>query len=304
MAGGIWLAALLAAAQMDGMRRICLLGLLSVVVAGGALAEEPAPVADMKVPVAERLAKLKAQFGEDMVYQVDEKLKLIFASSTDAAVLDEVRQRLAAQELALQKMLFPAGLSDYVTVVMPREWKGSAQGLYRPEERSITAKTPGAQLNHEFTHALHIDHMQALGQVYHQNWIIEGLACFCETTKLVDGELVPLPNHRTKIILNLAKAGKTVPWAEYLTWDQRAFMKAPGNHYSQARYMFIYLHSAGKLSAWYKTYVENFATDRTGALAFEKVFGKPLADIENDWLAWLAKQELPAEPQPAENKDL
>ena len=102
---------------------------------------------------------------------------------------------------------------------------------------------------------------------------------------------------------DLAKAGKTVPWAEYLTWDQRAFMKAPGNHYSQARYMFIYLHSAGKLSAWYKTYVENFATDRTGALAFEKVFGKPLADIENDWLAWLAKQELPAEPQPAENKD-
>jgi hypothetical protein len=275
--------------------------LAGLILAGGGLAAEPEtgdggppPPGVVKLSAAERMAQLKEKHGEDMVYTVDEELKLIFASSTDAETLATVRKRLSAQELALKAMLFPDGLNDFVTVVMPREWKGSAQGLYNPEDRSITSKTPGAQLNHEFTHALHIDHMQAKNQVYHQNWIIEGLACFCETT-----EIVPLPNHRTKIILNLAKGGKTVPWATYVTWNQREFMKAPGNHYSQARYMFIFLHATGNLTKWYKTYVENFATDATGALAFEKVFAKPLAEIEKDWLAWLVNQPLPDAPPAA-----
>jgi hypothetical protein len=284
--------------------RLAIFGAL--VLSAGLSAAEPAeelpaaPAAPVvKLTAAERLALLKEKYGEELIYRVDENLKLIFASSTDEATLDEVQKRLSSQAVALKAGLFPDGLNDYVTVVLPKEWKGSSQGLYNPEARSIIAKTPGAQLNHEFTHALHIDHMQAMGQVYHENWIIEGLAAFCETTDLVNGELVPLPNHRTKIIVNLAKGGKAVPWATYLTWDQRAFMKAPGNHYSQARYMFIYLQSTGHLAKWYKTYVENFAADRTGALAFEKVFAKPLADIEKDWLAWLVQQPVPETPPPA-----
>jgi hypothetical protein len=274
----------------------------AVLVSIGLAGAEPEQANGMpagKHTAAELLAQLKGKYGEELIYRVDDNLKLIFASSTDAATLDEVQKRLSAQLTALKASLFPDGLNDYVTVVLPKEWQGSSQGLYNPEDRSITAKTPGAQLNHEFTHSLHIDHMQALGQVYHQNWIIEGLAAFCETTELVNGELVPLPNHRTKIIVNLAKGGKTVPWATYVTWDQRAFMKAPGNHYSQARYMFIYLQSTGNLSKWYKAYIENFAADRTGALAFEKVFAKPLAEIEQDWLKWLVQQPIPEPPAAA-----
>lgn len=250
---------------------------------------------------AARLAKLKEKHGDSMIYEVDDNLKLIFASSTDRATLDEVKQRLTAHARAMQAGLFTTPLTDYVSVILPKEWKGSAQGFYNPGDRSIISKTPGMQLVHEFTHALHYDDMVAHDQ-FHQNWIIEGLATLCENSRVVDGRMEPRPNYRLKIIKRLVDGNHHVPWATYVTWNQKQFMKAPGNHYSQAQSMMSYLHAKGKLKEWYDAYVAGFAQDATGAAAFEKTFGKPLAEIEKDWVAWVKEQTLPKEapkPQPA-----
>ena len=255
----------------------------------------PAPSADA------RLAKLKGKYGDGLLYEVDEKLKLIFATGGDRKTLDDVRQRLAAQARALQADLFTTPLQDYVTVVLPREWKGSAQGFYNPEERSIISKTPGAQLHHEFTHALHWDDMHAHDQ-FHQNWVIEGLATMCESSDIIDGHLIPKPNYRLKIIKRLVEGKHHVAWDTYVTWNQKQFMKAPGNHYSQAQSMMTYLHATGNLKKWYDIYVAGFEKDPTGAAAFEKVFAKSLPEIEKDWTEWVMKQPLPAEPPRTEPK--
>jgi hypothetical protein len=269
-------------------------------------AAAPAPPAQPSSPApagvlsaAARLVKLKEKYGDGLQYEVDENLKLVFATGTGRKTLEDVRKALSAHASALQADLFATPLQDYVTVVLPREWKGSAQGFYNPVERSIIAKTPGAQLVHEFTHALHWDDMQAHGQ-FHQNWVIEGIATMCESCEIIEGHLMPKPNYRLKIIRRLVEGKHHVPWDTYVTWTQKQFMKAPGNHYSQAQSMMIYLHASGNLRPWYDAYVAGFDKDPTGAAAFENVFGKSLTEIEKDWSAWVLKQPLPKEaPRPA-----
>jgi hypothetical protein len=247
---------------------------------------------------ADRLKELREKFGPTFHYEVDDKLKLIFAAGADRASLRAVRLRLADHAGALKRELFPTGMSDYVTVALPREWKGSAQGFYNPHERSIISRSTGIQLIHEFTHALHWDDMRARAQ-FHQNWVIEGIATMCESSGIIEGRLVPRPNHRLKIIKRLVKGDDHVPWGTYVGWTQKQFMKAPGNHYAQAQSMLTYLHATGNLRKWYDAYVAGFAADPTGAAAFESVFSKTLAEIEKEWAAWVRDQPLPADPPAA-----
>lgn len=258
----------------------------------GAPVQQTAAVPDSAPSAAVRLAQLKDEHGDGLLYEVDASLKLIFATGTERKSLEDVRKTLSAHARALQADLFATPLQDYVTVVLPRAWKGSAQGFYNPQQRSIIAKTPGMQLLHEFTHALHWDDMQAHGQ-FHQNWVIEGLATLCENAEVIDGHMAPRPDYRFKIIKRLVEGKHHVHWDTYVTWTQKQFMKAPGNHYSQAQSMMTYLHATGKLKPWYDAYVAGFAQDPTGAAAFEKVFAKPLAEVETDWVAWVLTQALP-----------
>lgn len=291
--------------------------LLAALLAGHAGAQAPAPAPNRSAPPAPAapsggskalLEELKAKYGEGFQYAIDDKLKLVFATNTDAQTLEAIRSRLSLHAAALQRDLFTHPLADYLTVVIPKEWKGSAKGLYSPETRSVTAKSPGIVLIHEFTHALHFADQQALGQ-FHQNWIIEGLGALYESSRIIDGHSVPQSSHRLKIIQGLAKNKKHVPFETYVQFDQKAFMKAPGNHYSQARYMLLYLFEKGVLKKWYDAYTAGFAGDPTGGKAMEKALGKPLAQIEADWLEWVVA--LPPftgyskedEPEPAPKTD-
>jgi hypothetical protein len=110
-----------------------------------------------------------------------------------------------------------------------------------------------------------------------------------EESRLVDGHLVPQPNYRLKIIQELARRGHHVPWETYVKFSQKEFMKRPGNHYSQARYMLIYLQDRGLLRKWYDAYTAGFKEDSTGAEALVRVLGKSLPAAEKDWVEWLLK---------------
>jgi len=50
----------------------------------------------------------------------------------------------------------------------------------------------------------------------------------------------------------------------------------------------VYLHEKGLLKTWYDAYTALYEKDRTGVKAIEKVFAKPLAEVEADWLKWVA----------------
>lgn len=233
-----------------------------------------------------QLSALKQKHGDEMLYEVDDQLKLIFATSTDQATLVDAKRRLSDHARALQAELFTTPLKDYVTVELPGKWKGSAEGLYNPNDRSIISKTAGMQLVHEFTHALHYDDMTAHLQ-FHCPWVIEGLGTLYENSHVVDGHAIPRQDHRLKVIQQLVGRNQHIPWATYVAWNRKEFMKAPRNHYSQAQSMMFYLHATGNLRKWYDAYVAGFAADATGAAAFEKAFAKPLPQIEAAWLEWV-----------------
>jgi len=232
-----------------------------------------------------------SKYGETLLIEVDESLKLIFATGVDRETLDELRARIAAHARVLRRELFPEPRETYLAVVIPGEWRGTARGFFLMGEDTVLLKDPsGAVMHHEFTHAAHIADQQARGQVLHQNWIIEGLATLFEQYEEgEEGRLRILPNHRQRIIQNLVQRGAHKPWPTYVQFTQREFMREPGNHYSQGRYMFAYLYEMGLLKSWYDAYVEGYAEDPTGGAALEKVFGKALPEIEKDWVAWLLR---------------
>ena len=51
----------------------------------------------------------------------------------------------------------------------------------------------------------------------------------------------------------------------------------------------LYLQHKDVLKKFYKRYRDNFKNDRTGEKALVKLLGKPLEDIEKDWLAWVLR---------------
>lgn len=86
-------------------------------------------------------------------------------------------------------------------------------------------------------------------------------------------------------------SGRTfMPLAKLVTLSPDDFMAKSQQLYPQVRSLFEYIADSGKLRRWYRRYTETFDQDRTGKLALEDVFGKPLAQIESDWRTWVLKR--------------
>lgn len=235
-----------------------------------------------------RLAKLKAKHGDSMLYEVDEKLKIIFAIGTDRRMLDEVKQRLTAHAEALQRDLFKHGRKDYLSVIVPRKWANpKVTGHFYPDW--VDAATIGSNLMHEFTHALHYADQVGRGE-YQPVWIMEGFASMYEDSVVVDGHAVPLVNHRLAELQQEVANKKYLPFEKMMKLEHRRFTS---HHYAQARYMCLWLHASGRLNEWYATYIDGFKDDPSGSAAMEKVCGKKLGELEKDWVEWLLKQEAP-----------
>lgn len=213
--------------------------------------------------------------------------------------------------------LFLPNQRDYARWALGKfgqRWQ-SVGGAYLHDEKLLTASDLGSSLRHEYWHVLHWRHMDTLGQ-RHPPWIMEGLCSLVEDTKhppalrtrAADDNtnqtasqqrppaFVPLPSWRTNTVRRQAIAGRLMPWEALFTLAQHDFTdRSPLAQYAHSRAIFLFLHEQGKLAEWYNTYTEFYPRDRTGKLAFERVFDKPIADIERDFNAWAAK--LPEAPQ-------
>jgi hypothetical protein len=150
---------------------------------------------------------------------------------------------------------------------------------------------------HEFTHALHFADQEARKQP-HPIWLVEGLGALFESSKVVDGHVVPLDSARLATVQRALRRGGTIPWRTMMQMSQPSFMANAGLAYAQARYMLLYMARNGWLKRFYDEYTkgENFQGDRTALEAFEVVFGKPIDEVERDWKAWVMKQKVPPIP--------
>jgi hypothetical protein len=251
-------------------------------------APPPEQPADAKARLAAKLEKHRKKYGDGMLYDVDEKLKIIFVMATDQRTLDEIKQRLSAHAEALQRDLFKYGIKDYLSVIVPRKWANpKVTGHFYPD--LVDAATVGCNLMHEFTHALHYADQVGRDQ-YQPVWLMEGIASMYENSEVVAGHVVPRVNHRLIELQQEVKGNKHLPFAKMMKLERRQFTS---HQYAQANYMCMYLQATGQLPQWYAAYNEGFVADSSGIAATEHIYGKNINEVEKAWVAWLLQLDPP-----------
>lgn len=246
---------------------------------------------------------LKRQFGEAYLYEIDVKNKLIFATNTDERTLEALRKNLVAQAEAQWKDLFDNKPEQYVSVVLPSvaDFKEIVSqpgvgGFYNHTNRILICQRLGQVMTHEFTHALHNADQDPTGQE-HAIWLTEGLATLYEAAQFEgDGEqrkLVPADNFRLPFLQRGARMKRLIPLERLITMDQKPFVNNATYAYGQAGSLLLYLHEEGLLKKFYEEYKATFDRDNSGKVALETVTGKPLGQLEKDWLAWMTARKAP-----------
>jgi tetratricopeptide (TPR) repeat protein len=239
------------------------------------------------------LEALKENHGDDYLYDVDHETRLVFATDVDRRMLDELKEFLVDYATIQRRDLFESNFDQYVTVVVPRQWKNrTVGGFYSHNQRTLTARSMGMVMTHEFTHALHFGDQDALGQ-RHPIWITEGLATLFETSRIQDDKIVPLDNYRLILLKRLLARKKTLGFEKIAGLSHKQFMRNSTVGYSQVRYMFKYLYEKGVLKQWYDAYLDGYENDSTGIDAMEQVLGKDVEQIEKDWAKWVVAQKSP-----------
>lgn len=256
-----------------------------------------------------RMERLRKGFGPSYKYEKDAALRLAFASGfeeTSFMAAKEEVSRLAAwwkASVLAEGQPAPERPDPWVMVIWPnrRDWNewaqknfgarfGSVGGIYDHNKHELVAQDLGPTMRHEFLHVLHWRDMMFHRQV-HAIWVQEGLCSLVEDVQFEKDSpavLKPLPSWRTNSIKRLQEGGRVMSLKQLVTMQEEKFTGTkPLANYAAARAAFLYLADKGKLREWYAAYVEGFNEDATGAKAFERVFGKPLDQVDKEWKVWL-----------------
>jgi len=252
---------------------------------------------------AKRLAKEQLErLGAGYVARIDPQRRIVYVSAIDPGNFQRVTALLSMQHDLLRRQIFPAPLGWNVTVIFPtlndyrrRTPLAKAAGFYHHPSRTLYSVSLSDVLLHEFTHALHHND-QHLSRQQHALWVIEGLATLFQRCKPTAAGLEPQNDWSLGDLQETVKAGKACKLAELMTMSQKAFLEKAETHYSQVRWVMMYLYRKGKLPEFYATYKATWAADATGRKALEKVFAQDLDKIEADWTQWLLELEPPWKP--------
>ena len=250
------------------------------------------------------LRDLKADFGPEYLYEVDEAHRLIFAAHTSRAALDEIRDELQIEATSQWEQLFSHKPDEFIRIVIatPADFarlvpRHDAGGYYDDTTRTVLVRGPGAALRHEFTHALHAADQHALGQV-HPVWLSEGLATLYEQPKRERGDdgftrLIPADTWRLAKVKTAARRGSLIPLRKLFNLSREDFNKRPDLAYGQAGSLLLYLFERGSLKKFYDAYTRGYAHDPIGRTALEQTAGTGLAGLQKQWVDWLLARPTP-----------
>ncbi|MFT3684884.1 MAG: PDZ domain-containing protein [Phycisphaerales bacterium] len=196
-------------------------------------------------------------------------------------------------------------------------------GIYDNWKLQLIARDLGSTMRHEYWHSLHWRHMSRIGQV-HPVWIQEGLCSLIEDVDLIpegqgkDGRerVVPVASWRTNTAKRMMKTNLLPKLSVLMTMDEKTYMgsRALGN-YAASRAFFLWLSSRmapqppapGQpgfapnpdhtlLKDWYAAYIADYPTDPSGKTTTERVLGKPIAELDKEFRAWLTALPDVGEP--------
>lgn len=230
-----------------------------------------------------RLARIEKRKDPGDILEIDHERKIIWVTTRTRACLEEIKRELNTYADAQHETLFEHRRSYYILAIVTH----GRGGYYSHQRKELAVPHEGLHLMHEFTHSLHHADADARGQ-NHPIWVSEGFATLFETFTLIDGTPTPMPNFRLGTMRGILGTDRYVPWEKLFKFTQREFERNIGHiNYAMARYIMYYFWHKGKLKHWYETYCANFDRDKTGKLAVEKTFGKPLAEVEEDFKRWV-----------------
>jgi len=174
-----------------------------------------------------------------------------------------------------------------------REWAkklfGDTQvshfGYYRPWDQTLVMNigTGTGTLVHEMTHALmKPDFPDA------PTWFDEGLASLHEQCQVAPTTIKGLTNWRLPGLQKAIDDGRLVPLAKLVATTTAQFRgENEGLHYAEARYLVMYLQKLGLLKRFYREFRDNAKKDPPGAETLAAVTGKPIPELEGEWVAWV-----------------
>lgn len=242
--------------------------------------------------------------GADAIVERDDDLRLVLATNLDRETFEHMRKTISGQFRMQIDTIFDGPPNSYVLVMVPTPEKademiGSVRvaGFYDHDTRRLVLRDIGPSLRHELTHVLHHAQMDRLSQD-HPMWIQEGLASMFEMYDIDEsGHYRVLDNTRINIAINLKRSAALTKWRDFFAQEDRKFNRIrAGAKYAEARAIFQYLAEQGLFEKWYRLYLSTCSEDRSGALAFERLFDKPLDEIELDYRLWLGgKEKIPEE---------
>ncbi len=259
-------------------------------------AAQQSDLANLALEIAQ--ARL-TEFGPDYEAKIDETRNIIYISALDDKHLNETTNLLSTFTDFQRAILFREELKWNVTVILPlsKDYTPLAPaknitGFYKPPQRELISIDRSRVLVHEFTHALHHSDMAAADQ-NHPIWIVEGLACLFEASKVTDSSFIPQVDGRLTTLQAAIRKKETIALDKFLQMSRKEFHKDTRLAYAQSRYIMLYLYQNDKLSKWYNNYKSNFSKDTSGRKAMEKAFLKPIYEIEKDFLNWSQSLQLP-----------
>jgi hypothetical protein len=227
-------------------------------------------------------------------YERNDQRRLNYATCLDEEMHRELRDLVEREADWLSEHLFGEAPSYDTLIAIPTATDGKAyfpdestSGIYVHHTRTLVARDIGESLQHEFVHLMHYGHMERLRQK-HPIWIQEGLASLFEAYEFGGPEGIRfLPNTRHNIIHRAVQSGVAMEWRKLFALTPQSFMDRGSGLYPQVRSIFLYFADRGKLKPFYEEYTRGFRDDDSGVKAIEKVFGKPLSDVERQWRAWV-----------------
>lgn len=255
---------------------------------------------------------IKRLFQQGYSQATDQRARVVYHSAFDARAFDLARKELALvcdwAESSVMPDIFDEAFSPedaWVMIVLPTRtdfgrWAAATYGesairgtsmiggSYEHDTKRLVAMDLGATLRHEFMHVLHWRHCTRLGQ-RHPIWIMEGLCSLPEDYELdSEGRFVPATSWRTNMVQRIEKTGGLMPIEKLAALSQARFTGTrPLAMYAQARAIFLYIAQSNKLREWYADYTANYKDDTTGVKSIERVFGKPIAEINRDFRVWI-----------------
>ncbi len=163
-------------------------------------------------------------------------------------------------------------------------------GYFSPGSNRLVMNisTGGGTLVHELFHSLVRYDFPKI-----PDWANEGMASLYEQCRISDDKIKGAINWRFPILIKHLEKGTCISIEDLIAKKNHDFYdKDNGSNYAVARYFCMYMQEEGVLEEFYREFRDNVEEDPTGKKTIEKIFGKPIRDIEKDWLKWVRQLYL------------